>query len=156
MTLPTRRLGETAVEVTTLGFGCAPIGGLLGAVDEASARAALDVAWDGGVRFFDTAPFYGFGASERRTGDALRAHPRDDYVLSTKAGRLLAPDPDPPGAENGWAHPLPFRPVYDYGHDAVRRSLEDSLQRLGLERIDVLLGNVLGSNIINIGLILGL
>lgn len=145
MTLTTRHLGETAVEVSTLGFGCAPIGGLLDAVDEPAARAALDVAWAGGVRYFDTAPFYGFGASERRTGDALRAHPRDDYVLSTKAGRLLWPDPDPPGAENGWARPLPFRPVYDYGHDAVRRSLEDSLQRLGLERIDVLLLHDIGA-----------
>ncbi|MEM0906042.1 MAG: aldo/keto reductase [Pseudomonadota bacterium] len=145
MSLPTRRLGSTDVHVTTLGFGCAPIGGLLGAVEETPARAAMAAAWDGGVRFFDTAPFYGFGASERRTGDALRAHPRGEYVLSTKAGRLLAPDPDPPAAENGWVAPLPFRPVYDYGYDAVRRSLEDSLQRLGLERIDVVLLHDIGA-----------
>ncbi|SFQ07770.1 aldo/keto reductase [Tranquillimonas alkanivorans] len=144
MTLSTRRLGATSVSVTTLGFGCAPIGGLLGAVDERPARHALDTAWEGGVRYFDTAPFYGFGASERRVGDALREHPRDDYVLSTKAGRLLRPHADPPGAENGWEQPLPFRPVYDYGYDAVRRSLEDSLQRLGLERIDVLLLHDIG------------
>ena len=83
MTLPTRQIGKTDLAVSTLGFGCAPIGGLLNAVDESQARAALDVAWAGGVRFFDTAPFYGFGASERRTGDALRAHPREDYVLCT-------------------------------------------------------------------------
>ncbi len=144
MTLPTRRLGTTSVTVTTMGFGCAPIGGLLDAVDERPAREALEVAWDGGVRYFDTAPFYGFGASERRAGDALRAHPRDEYVLSTKAGRLLVPDPNPPGAANGWENPLSFRPVHDYGYDAVRRSLEDSLQRLGLERVDVLLLHDIG------------
>lgn len=145
MTLPARRLGNTSVEVTTLGFGCAPIGGLLDAVQDRPAREALEAAWDGGVRYFDTAPFYGFGASERRAGDALRAHPRAEYVLSTKAGRLLRPDPNPPGQRYGWTNPLPFRPVYDYGYDAVRRSLEDSLQRLGLERIDVLLLHDIGT-----------
>lgn len=144
MTLPTRPLGTTAVHVSTLGFGCAPIGGLLTPVDETAARTAIGAAWDGGIRFFDTAPFYGFGASERRAGDALRPHPRSDYVLSTKVGRLLAPDPNPPGAENDWVNPLPFRPVYDYGYDAVRRSAEDSLQRLGIERIDVLLLHDIG------------
>lgn len=145
MSRPTRPLGRTDVAVTTLGFGCAPIGGLLGAVGADAATAALKTAWDGGVRFFDTAPFYGFGASERRTGDVLRARPRENFVLSTKAGRLLVPDADPPGRENGWVDPLPFRPVYDYGYDAVRRSAEDSLQRLGLHRIDVLLLHDIGA-----------
>jgi D-threo-aldose 1-dehydrogenase len=145
MILQTRPLGNSSVKVTTLGFGCAPIGGLLGGVDPAEASGALDAAWQGGVRFFDTAPFYGFGASERRTGDALSAHRRGEFVLSTKAGRLLTPDANPPGEQNGWVRPLPFRPVYDYGYDAVRRSLEDSLQRLGLERIDVLLLHDIGA-----------
>ena len=139
MTLPTKPLGKTSVQVSTLGFGCAPIGGLLDVVDTTAAQGALDTAWDGGVRFYDTAPFYGFGASERRTGDALRNHPRDSYVVSTKAGRLLDPDPDPPGAQYGWVRPLPFRPRFDYSYDGIRRSFEDSLQRLGLDRIDVLL-----------------
>jgi len=143
-TLPTRRIGHTDLEVTILGLGAAPLGGLLGSVDEADAMAALTTAWNGGVRYFDTAPFYGFGLSERRTGDALRLHDRDSYVLSTKVGRLLAPDPTPPGRDSGWENPLPFRPVYDYGHDGVRRSFEDSLQRLGLHRIDILLIHDIG------------
>ena len=145
MTLPKRRIGRTSIEVTTLGFGCAPIGGLFRAVAAQEAQEVLQTAWDGGVRYFDTAPFYGFGASERRTGDGLRDHARGDYVLSTKAGRLLVPDAHPPGPESGWVRPLPFRPVYDYGYDAVRRSLEDSLQRLGLERIDILLLHDIGT-----------
>lgn len=143
-TLPTRPLGRSNLQVTILGLGTAPLGGLLGTVNSDDALGALQKAWDGGVRFFDTAPFYGFGLAERRTGDALRIHPRDSYVLSTKVGRLLAPDPHPPGAENGWENPLPFRPVYDYGYDGVRRSFEDSLQRLGLHRIDVLLIHDIG------------
>jgi D-threo-aldose 1-dehydrogenase len=145
MTLQTRRLGRTDVAVTILGLGAAPLGGLLDPVADEAAEGALQAAWEGGVRFFDTAPFYGFGRSERRVGDALRHRRRDSYVLSTKAGRLLAPDPDPPGAENGWVNPLPFRPVHDYGYDAVRRSLEDSLQRLGLHRVDVLLLHDIGA-----------
>jgi D-threo-aldose 1-dehydrogenase len=144
MTLPTRRLGRTGLDVTTLGLGGAPLGGLLDAVADDAAEGAVETAWAAGVRFVDTAPFYGFGRSERRIGDALRRHKRDDYVLSTKAGRLLAPDAHPPGAENGWVDPLPFRPVYDYSHDGVRRSFEDSLQRLGLDRIDILLLHDIG------------
>ncbi|WP_108662853.1 aldo/keto reductase [Acuticoccus kandeliae] len=143
--LPTRELGRTGVDVTVLGLGTAPLGGLLSDVADEAALGALDAAWEAGVRFVDTAPFYGFGRSERATGDALRVHPRDEYRLSTKVGRLLAPDPNPPGAENGWVAPLPFRPVYDYGYDAVRRSHEDSLQRLGLERVDILLLHDIGA-----------
>jgi D-threo-aldose 1-dehydrogenase len=143
--LPKRGLGRTAIETTVLGLGTAPLGGLLDAVADEAAAGALEAAWAGGVRFVDTAPFYGFGRAERRTGDALRRHERGAYVLSTKVGRLLVPDANPPGAANGWASPLPFRPVYDYGYDAVRRSFEDSLQRLGLERIDVLLLHDIGA-----------
>jgi len=142
--LATRRLGRSELRVTELGLGTAPLGGLLGDVADADAAAALEAAWAGGVRFVDTAPFYGFGRAERRTGDALRRHPRDAYVLCTKAGRLLVPDANPPGAAHGWVAPLPFRPVYDYSYDGVRRSFEDSLQRLGLERIDVLLLHDIG------------
>ena len=123
-------------ELPSLGFGGAPIGGLLSDVDAASATAALDTALEGGVRYVDTAPFYGFGKSERLIGDVLRG--RDDVVLSTKVGRLLKPGlPDDP-ASMGWPAPLPFHPVYDYGYDGVMRSYEDSLQRLGLDRIDIL------------------
>ncbi len=136
--LPTRRLGHTEVEVTTLGLGTAPIGGNLEAVNDEAAAGAFHAAWDGGVRYFDTAPFYGFGRAERRTGDALRCQPRDDHVLSTKVGRLLIPDAHAPKAKRPWVDPLPFRPIYDYGYDAVRRSFEDSLHRLGLDRVDML------------------
>ena len=126
----------TSRELPSLGFGGAPIGGLLSDVDAASATAALEAALEGGVGYVDTAPFYGFGKSERLIGDVLRG--RDDVVLSTKVGRLLKPGlPDDP-ASMGWPAPLPFHPVYDYSYDGVMRSYEDSLQRLGLDRIDIL------------------
>ena len=134
MSLPTRPIGRTGLELTVLGAGTAPLAGLFEPVGPEAAAAVMDAAWEDGVRFFDTAPFYGFGAGERRTGDALR--PRDGYVLSTKVGRLLVPDAGVEG--DGWADPLPFRPVPDYSEAAVRRSFEDSLQRLGLDRIDML------------------
>ncbi|MEL6962501.1 MAG: aldo/keto reductase [Pseudomonadota bacterium] len=123
-------------QLPRLGFGGAPIGGLLSDVDAESAMGALNTALERGVRYVDTAPFYGFGMSERRIGNALRG--RDDVILSTKVGRLLKPGlPDDP-ASMGWPTPLPFHPVYDYSYDGVMRSYEDSLQRLGLDRIDIL------------------
>jgi D-threo-aldose 1-dehydrogenase len=125
-----------------LGLGCAPLGGLLSGVSDADARAVLDTALAHGVRFFDTAPYYGFGLSERRVGDALRG--RDDVILSTKVGRLLKPGLPPDPAAYGWPEPLPFHPVFDYGYDAVMRSFEDSLQRLGRDRIDILLLHDIG------------
>lgn len=143
--LATRPLGRTDVNVTVLGLGTAPLGGLIDDVADTDAAGAFEAAWETGTRYIDTAPFYGFGRAERRTGDALRAQRRDSYVLSSKVGRLMAPDPNPPGAENSWVAPLPFRPVYDYGYDATRRSFEDSLQRLGLDRIDVLLVHDIGA-----------
>jgi D-threo-aldose 1-dehydrogenase len=106
-----------------LGLGCAPLGGLYTGVSEADARATIDAAWDAGIRFYDVAPLYGSGLSERRLGAALAQRPRDEYVLSTKVGRLL----------------VDGEPVFDFSRDGVRRSLEESLQRLGLERVDVLL-----------------
>lgn len=146
-----RTLPRTGQRVTALGLGGAPLGGLFAAVSDADARATVDAAWAAGVRLFDTAPFYGYGLSERRVGDALRAHPRDEWVLSSKVGRLLVPDP--PGAHGGtprrdvdaWVDPLPFRPVYDYRAGALRRSLEDSLQRLGTHRLDIALVHDIGT-----------
>ncbi len=143
--IPTQRLGRTQLEVTRLGFGANAIGNLYAALDEDAARAAVDAAWDSGVRYFDTAPLYGHGLSERRLGDRLRVHPRDEYVLSSKVGRLLRPHgrDTPPRlsvAEGGiFEGELPFRPEFDFSYDATLRSFEDSLQRLGLARIDVLL-----------------
>ncbi|MFL5926824.1 MAG: aldo/keto reductase [Gaiellaceae bacterium] len=104
-------------------------------MSEDAARATVDRAWEAGVRFFDTAPLYGSGLSERRVGAALRERPRDQYVLSTKVGRLLvagAPSPLFPGAP-------PTAPVFDFSADGVRRSLAESLERLGLDRVDVAL-----------------
>ena len=119
-----------------LGFGGAPLGNMFDVVDEETAEAALVAAWDSGVRYFDTAPHYGSGLSEHRFGTVLRRYKREEFVLSTKVGRLLQPDisrPDNPPFVNG----LPFRVQSEYGYDATMRSLEDSWQRLGLAQIDI-------------------
>jgi D-threo-aldose 1-dehydrogenase len=132
-----RRLGRSPVEVTQLGFGAAPLGNLYRPVSEGDAREAVRSAWGAGIRYFDTAPLYGHGWSERRLGDALRRQPRGDLVLSTKVGRLLLPR-EPAAAERGvFAETLPFAPMFDYSFEGTWRSLEDSLQRLGMQRIDI-------------------
>ncbi len=131
------------IELPRLGLGCAPLGGLLNGVSSEGAAEVLATALERGLRFFDTAPFYGFGLSERRVGDAIRGRP--DVILSTKVGRLLKPGAPEDPAAFGWPEPLPFHPVYDYGYDGVMRSYEDSLQRLGLDRIDILLLHDIGS-----------
>ena len=126
-----------------LGLGTATLGNLYRAIDDRVARATVDAAWDAGVRFFDTAPFYGSGLSERRVGEALRERPRDAFLLSTKVGRLLVPSEAEPGRD-GYFSPMPFEPRFDYSYDGVMRSFEASLQRLGLTRIDILLMHDLG------------
>jgi D-threo-aldose 1-dehydrogenase len=132
-----RPLGRTAVNVTVLGLGCATLGGRRIPVTRQTAEAIVCAAWDAGVRYIDTAPYYGFGQAERAVGDAMREVPRDEWVLSTKVGRLLRPLPDPAEAKaNG--HVMPFKEAYNYTYDGITRSFEDSLQRLGLARIDVL------------------
>lgn len=125
--------------MTELGFGAACIGNLFTPITEADARAAVDAAWAAGVRYFDTAPHYGLGLSERRLGAALRDRPRDSYTLSTKVGRLLEPQPEAVGDDlaNGFAVPATQRRVWDFSADGVRRSIESSLERLGLDRIDL-------------------
>lgn len=135
-----RPLGRTSVQVGALGFGAAPIGNLHGPVDGGQARATLDAAWDVGVRYFDTAPHYGLGLSERRLGDALAHRPRTEFTVSTKVGRLLEPHPAPTGSDlpsGGFAVPdtLVRRP--DYSRDGVLRSLESSLGRLRLDHVDI-------------------
>jgi D-threo-aldose 1-dehydrogenase len=132
------RLGRTDLQVSRLVLGCAPLGGLFAAVAEEQARATVDAAWDLGVRTFDTAPHYGAGLSERRLGAALRERPRGEYVLSTKVGRLLVAGT--PGEATGadiFAESTGLGRVRDYSRDGVRRSLEDSLGRLGLDRVDL-------------------
>src|ERR1700712_4171885 len=120
-----------------IGLGGASLGNMFAAVDEATAEATLVAAWDANIRYYDTAPHYGAGLSEHRFGAVLRGYPRDSFVLSTKVGRVLKPDPTilsgPPPFETG----LPFRAEYDYSADGTLRSIEDSLQRMGLARIDV-------------------
>ncbi|MEU4346506.1 aldo/keto reductase [Streptomyces sp. NPDC023838] len=132
-------LGGSGCLVSALSFGAAGLGNLLGEVDDATARDALDAAWDVGVRYFDTAPHYGLGLSERRLGAALRDRPRDAYTVSTKVGRVLEPVAGPYGDDlaEGFAVPATHRRRWDFSADGVRRSIEDSLGRLGLDRIDV-------------------
>lgn len=141
-TMRRNQLGNSAVEVTELSFGAAAIGNLFSAVEPAQAAAAVDAAWDEGVRYFDTAPHYGLGLSERRLGEALRARPRDAYVLSTKVGRVLDPLPGggagaADGLSEGFAVRATHRRRWDFSAAGVRRSIEDSLERLGLDRIDI-------------------
>ncbi|HLT02838.1 MAG TPA: aldo/keto reductase [Geminicoccaceae bacterium] len=134
-----RVLGKAGVEVTVMGFGGAPLGNMYQAFSDAQARATLEACWDAGIRYFDTAPLYGFGLSEHRLGEALRGRNRGDFVLSTKVGRLLKAG-DPATLDHGqFKDSLPFAQVYDYSYDGVMRSLEDSLQRLGTWRVDILL-----------------
>jgi D-threo-aldose 1-dehydrogenase len=130
----------------TMGLGCASLGNLYRAITDESARQTVDAAWDAGMRYFDTAPFYGFGLSERRVGDALRERPRAEYLLSTKVGRILEPYDKSEAAHirMGFASQMPFLPRYDYSYDGVMRSHDASLQRLGLARIDVLLVHDIG------------
>ncbi|MFG2516314.1 aldo/keto reductase [Streptomyces sp. NPDC048584] len=133
-----RRLGRSRVEVTALAFGTSGIGNLYTEVDEETAYDAVRAAWQRGIRTFDTAPHYGLGLAERRLGAALREHPRDRYTVSTKVGRRL--EPDGSGGDdlaNGFAVPATHRRVWDFSADGVRRTLEASLDRLGLDRVDV-------------------
>ncbi len=139
-----RRLGVVATEVSALGFGGVPIGNLYTPVSDWEARDVVDACWDAGVRLYDTAPLYGYGLSERRLGDALRSHPRGDYVLSTKVGRLLRRGWHPSRDDDVYDSPMRFHVEYDYSYDGVMRSLEASYHRLGLDRIDVVLFHDLG------------
>ncbi|MET8333902.1 aldo/keto reductase [Streptosporangium canum] len=130
------------LSVSEYGFGAAPIGNLFTAVGDDEARATVDAAYDAGFRYFDTAPHYGLGLSERRLGAALAGRPRDSYTLSTKVGRLLVPAPTggPAGRDDqGFDVPADLRRVWDFSRDGVRRSLEESLLRLGLDAVDIVL-----------------
>ena len=139
-----RRIGTTALEVTEISFGGAAIGGLYRACPREAAMATLETAWNAGLRYFDTAPFYGFGLSERRTGDFLRDKPRSSYVLSTKVGRLFRPVPEDQVPDHSYVDPLPFALDYDYSYDGIMRSVEFSYARLGLNRIDILFVHDIG------------
>lgn len=137
-----RQVGTTGLAIDTLGLGGAPLGGNFADLDYAQAADLIRRAKDAGIGYFDTAPWYGFGRSERVMGDMLRG---TDYVLSDKVGRLLRPGAVADPMAFGMVDPLPFHVVYDYGYDGIMRAWEDNLQRLGLERIDILLAHDIGS-----------
>lgn len=126
------------LDVTSIGLGSAPLGGLFSAVSDADAEATLAAGWSAGIRFYDTAPLYGFGLAERRIGGFLRQQKRDSFAISTKVGRLLRPEAN--SAEDDHYKGAPaLRPQFDFSYDGVMRSVEESLVRLGLDRVDVLL-----------------
>jgi len=137
-----RRVGRTELMIDTLGLGGAPLGGNFAELDYSQAAELIRAAKDDGIGYFDTAPWYGFGRSERVMGDLLR---NSDYVLSDKVGRLLKPGPVKDPVSFGMYDPLPFNVVYDYGYDGIMRAYEDSQQRLGLDRIDILLAHDIGT-----------
>ncbi|RYE09953.1 MAG: aldo/keto reductase [Hyphomicrobiales bacterium] len=142
-----RQVGRTSLQVTELGLGAATLVGAGGTVvPPDQARATVSAALDAGIGYIDTAPHYGCGRSEHLTGDALRFRP-EPFVISTKVGRLMKPvrsDADRT-VPHGWTQPFPFEMVYDYAYDGVMRSFEDSLQRLGLGKIDILLVHDIGT-----------
>ncbi|GGO83892.1 oxidoreductase [Marinobacterium nitratireducens] len=132
-----QRFGRVELNVSAMGYGAAPIGNIFQPITEDVSRGMLKAAWDAGLRYFDTAPMYGHGLSEARVGEALRWYPRDEFVLSTKVGRLLTPRPRNEIDFSPWVDGLPFAMHFDYSYDGAKRSIEDSIQRMGLERIDI-------------------
>ncbi|RFA10810.1 aldo/keto reductase [Subtercola boreus] len=130
---------SNATSVTEVGFGAAQFGNLFRETTEAEAEGAFEAAWAGGIRYFDTAPHYGLGLSERRLGRLLQGRSRDDFALSTKVGRLIVDNPAGAGQQDdeGFAVPATSRREWDFSADGVRRSLDASLERLGLDRIDI-------------------
>ncbi len=138
--IKTHRIGKSEAVVTKLGLGGAPLGDLFEIVTEEDAQSILRTAWEAGIRYFDTAPFYGYGKSEHRVGHFLRQQVRSEFIVSTKVGRVLKATRDPENFEKGlWSGALPFHVVFDYSYNGIVRSYEDSLQRLSLNSIDVLL-----------------
>lgn len=135
---PVRPPAACGVALPAFGLGCAQLGNLFEVMPLARAMELLDAAWAAGIRYYDTAPYYGYTLSERRLGAFLSERDRDAFVVSTKVGRLMLPGRSVGREESGYVAPLPFPPVFDYGHDAILRSFEHSQQRLGLARIDIL------------------
>ena len=135
-----RRLGRSELMIPQFGMGGAPLGNLFTILSEQESADTIQGAWDAGVRYFDTAPWYGRGLSELRLGHVLRDKPRDEYLISTKVGRILKAPHNPDEFDCFlWGKPLSFDVVWDYSYDGVMRSYEDSLQRLGVNRVDILI-----------------
>ncbi len=140
-----RSLVRSDLSLSELSFGAAGIGNLLHSVSTAQAETAVQTAWDIGVRYFDSAPHYGAGLSERRLGCAFHSLHDEHRVISTKVGRILTPlQKGQPPQEQGFVEEGPFARVYNYSYDAVMRSFEDSIQRLGVSEIDILLMHDIG------------
>jgi D-threo-aldose 1-dehydrogenase len=137
MAIRQRKFGRTGLIVTDMGFGAAPIGNFLKPISEEVSGAMVEHAWTAGMRYFDTAPLYGHGLSELRLGQALRWKRRDDFVVSSKVGRLLTPAPRAGIDFAPWVDAAPFTLRFDYSYDGTMRSLEDTLQRMAIERIDI-------------------
>ena len=131
------KFGRVDLEVTAFGFGAAPIGNIFREIDEQTSDAMIQASWDRGIRYFDTAPMYGHGLSELRTGHSLRWKNRDDFVLSSKVGRILKPRRRSEIDFAPWNNAAPNEVVFDYTYDGTMRAFEDSLQRLALERMDI-------------------
>ena len=134
-----RRLGRTALSVTQFGFGTAPLAGFRTTIPERDAVETVEAAYDSGVRLFDSSPYYGYGRAELRMGAALRDRPRDDLVVSTKIGRWMTPVPRGQTIEGMRKGGINHYPTFDYSYDGVHRSLEQSLLRLGMDRVDIVL-----------------
>src|SRR4051794_31584360 len=134
------RATRGGLELTELGLGAAQLGNLFRPTTDEEASATIDAAWHSGIRYFDTAPHYGVGLSERRVGEHLKDRPRDEYVISTKVGRVLVPSPETADQRDGEGFDVPADPrrVWDFSRDGILRSVEDSLERTGLERFDIL------------------
>ncbi|MGL3149183.1 aldo/keto reductase [Microbacterium sp. A82] len=133
-------MSQTELRIPALGYGAANVGNLFRELTDDEAWAVLDAAWDSGVRYYDTAPHYGLGLSERRLGAFLQTKPRDEFVLSTKAGRLLRPNPEFDGGldtDNDFFVPNTLQRVWDFSDAGIRSSIEESKERLGLDRIDL-------------------
>ncbi|WP_245625520.1 aldo/keto reductase [Ahrensia marina] len=137
MKIETKPVGKTGISVTSLSFGGASIGNLGGIVSDDDASAVLDYAWQSGIRYFDTAPHYGRGLSEQRMGQFFKDKQRDDYVISTKVGRVLSAG-EPMEEADGFVQPLPNNVRYDYCADGIRESFENSCERLGTSRVDII------------------
>lgn len=136
--IPMRPVPGRHLALSELSLGCAQLGNMYREVSDADARSTVDTAWELGLRYFDTAPHYGLGLSERRLGAALASRPREDYVISSKVGRMLEPVGIAGGLDDqGFAVPATHRRRWDFSREGIRRSLEESLERLGLDRLDI-------------------
>lgn len=140
-----RQVGATGLQITEISFGTAPIAGLYRECTEESAQETLALAWDSGIRFFDTAPWYGAGLAEERLGRFLASKPRQDFAISTKVGRLLRPVAREDAPFYGFVNANPCVVEYDYTGDGIRRSVEDSMKRTGLDRFDILFVHDIGA-----------